>query len=120
MVQTVNVLLAYADLMLSLERPADALPLLERALEMGLRLAPGESLAHLETRATIGHCLARLGRFAEAEPLLVESYAAMLEHLEPGAPLARTTLADVIALYGDWGKPDEAALWRARARTTGG
>jgi tRNA A-37 threonylcarbamoyl transferase component Bud32 len=53
------------------------------------------------------------GRFAEAEPLLLDGYAALLP---PGRWDARRRagLERIVELYEVWGKPDEAAGWRAR------
>jgi hypothetical protein len=58
-------------------------------------------------------CLVELGRYDEAEPLLLESYP----NLRP-LPDAdtRETLRYLVKLYDAWGKPEKAAEWRAKLR----
>ncbi|HEY7412544.1 MAG TPA: hypothetical protein VII13_17510, partial [Vicinamibacteria bacterium] len=67
-----------------------------------------------EARSLLGGCLTVLGRHAEAEPLLVESYP-ILERRR-GRDYRRTREAGqrVVALYESWGRPAEAARQRAR------
>jgi hypothetical protein len=62
--------------------------------------------------------------FAEAEPLLLQGYAGIKER-ESAIPLvSRVRLTEaverLVRLYDDWGKPDEAAKWRARLAPKGG
>lgn len=66
-------------------------------------------------RATLGHCLQRLGRHADAEPLLLEA-ARGFDAIPP--PLTGLRLPTVAAwleqLYLATGRSAEAAAWRAR------
>jgi tetratricopeptide (TPR) repeat protein len=68
-------------------------------------------------RSMLGGALAGQGRFAEAEPLLLEGYRDLKANephvwrlMKPRVPEAAERLE---ALYTAWGKPAEAAKWRA-------
>ena len=56
-------------------------------------------------------------RYAEAEPLLVAGYEGMGRQLPKIPPRFRGRLPEaadrLVDLYAAWGKPDEAARWRA-------
>jgi serine/threonine protein kinase/Tfp pilus assembly protein PilF len=59
-----------------------------------------------------GECLLALGRFEEAEPLLLESH----ERFETSTivPIERASILRMIVdLYDAWGKPEQAAAYRA-------
>jgi tetratricopeptide (TPR) repeat protein len=60
----------------------------------------------------LGEALRRLGRFAAAEPLLIESFETLSRRPDPQRTLAAERLA---ALYRDWGRPQQAAEYLARA-----
>ncbi|MEZ4589375.1 MAG: serine/threonine-protein kinase [Gemmatimonadales bacterium] len=99
-------------------RYREALTLLEDAMPMweaGLR--PGHGLL-FKTRALIGDCLAKLGRFGAAERELKPAYEALVEHEGPGHSETRRAKAFLAALYRDWGKPALAARYEDSA--TGG
>lgn len=60
----------------------------------------------------LGEALAGQGRYAEAEPLLVEGYEKMAPP-KSAVSRKREALERVIKLYETWGKPEEAARYRA-------
>jgi hypothetical protein len=65
-------------------------------------------------RATMGYCLARQQRFAEAEPLLLQAQR-VLNTFSTTALTVRTALVDMlVSLYRSWGRPADAAAWSAR------
>jgi hypothetical protein len=60
----------------------------------------------------VGAALSGLGRFDEAEPLLLGSYEALAT--EKGAAIYREDARRrLIGLYEAWNKPDSAAKFRA-------
>jgi hypothetical protein len=67
-------------------------------------------------RLALGECLARLGRYSEAEPLLLESLAALTALQREGQQLEKADRArhSVIELYEKWGRPLEAEQYRVR------
>jgi serine/threonine-protein kinase len=72
-------------------------------------------------KATLGSCLTAMGRFAEAERLLLESYTAL--HAGPGPEdrYTRDALGRLVTLYEAWGKADRAEQYRrSRGSPSGG
>jgi hypothetical protein len=58
-------------------------------------------------------------KFAEAEPLLSESYATLKTVQSDQSPLTRETMRRLVTLHQSWGKPDEAARYQpALSRTS--
>ncbi len=56
-----------------------------------------------------GETLLLLGRFAEAEPLLLESHRVFLATRGRGHPMTRKAAARLADLYRAWGRPERAA-----------
>ena len=71
---------------------------------------------HLIARAenALGESIARQGRFAEAEPLLVGSVNRISEAYSPKHARTIEALTRIADLYTSWGKPELAATWRGR------
>ena len=63
-----------------------------------------------------GECLSALGRFEEASPVLQASYETMAAQRGPTDRYVREALERIEGLYAAWGKPEEAAAHRARAK----
>src|SRR5262249_36094716 len=76
----------------------------------------------LAAQVNLGDSYCQAGRFADAEPLLVQAYDGMRERAakalleEPGCLI--TTLERLMHLYEAWGKPDKAAKWRKELEKT--
>lgn len=66
-----------------------------------------------EARSLLGACLAAQGRYAEAEPLLVDSYVIM--ERKRGKRYRRTpqALGRIVTFYESWKRPQDAARYRA-------
>ena len=61
-------------------------------------------------RAKLGQCLGEAGKFEEAETVMLEAVEICEENgLDPEG-----AIADLIDLYDQWGKPDQAEVWRTR------
>ena len=67
----------------------------------------------------LGECLLARGRFAEAEPLLLQSTPPLLTALKTNRVKAADIARKVERLYASWGKPDEAEPWRLKALDLG-
>ena len=65
-------------------------------------------------QGNFGRCLTELGRFDEAESLLVPAYQGLRDSLGPQHQLTHKTLGRVITLYESWGKPDKITQYRAK------
>lgn len=102
-------------ILLSLERAEEAKPVLDEAVRIQtVALREG----HWETamsRAAVGACLAAARKFDEAEPLLTEGYAAVSEARGVDAWLSRFLAQQVVSMYENWGKPNEAAKYRGHS-----
>jgi serine/threonine protein kinase len=61
-----------------------------------------------------GACLTGLGKYADAEPLLLEAEMRLRTAVHTIAGLYRTTVEQLIALYEKWGRPAQAAEWRKK------
>ncbi len=65
-------------------------------------------------RSVLGFCLTRERRFAEAESVLLQSEAALRALATPATPYWKATVAWLVSLYEQWGKNEQASLWRTR------
>jgi tetratricopeptide (TPR) repeat protein len=95
---------------------AEAEPLLREALKICEGKQP-QKWARFWCQALLGASLAGQKHYAEAEPLLRAGYEG-LKARQPVIPVPhRTWLTEavegLVQLYDAWGKPDEAARWRA-------
>ncbi len=88
----------------------------EEALRI-LRLEPEKNAIEIGRYQSIfGERLTSAGRYEEAEPLVLEGFE-VLAPGDRGAKFSRPALLRIIALYEAWGKPEQAAEWRARLAT---
>jgi serine/threonine-protein kinase len=93
--------------------PRSAEPLLREAVEIRRRERAGHWRT-AEAESALGACLAALGRYGEAEPLLVGSYPVLLAELGAGEPRVESARRRVIELYDAWGRPQEGLRFRRR------
>jgi eukaryotic-like serine/threonine-protein kinase len=93
---------------------AAARPLLARALEVRTRALPEGDWRIAATKSLLGESLTRLGRYREAEPLLLEGHRGLKGAHGPEGEQARASVLRLIALYDAWGRPDEGARYRTR------
>jgi hypothetical protein len=101
---------------------AEAEPLARQALQ-GLRQRPDGAAYVPLAEGMLGQCLRAQKRYEEAEKLLLASHQRIARLTGPDAPqLLGGAVASLVQLYEAWGKPKEAALWKARlpARPAGG
>jgi hypothetical protein len=66
-----------------------------------------------DAKGTLGECLGAQGRYAEAEPLLVESYEVLKTSQVPGSFRIKEASSRLVRLYDAWHKPEQAAQYRA-------
>lgn len=76
------------------------------------RIANAESI--------LGACLAGLGRYREAEALLLASYPIVRDQTAASTTYNRDLLARIVALYESWNRPEQAAEYRALWLAAGG
>jgi tetratricopeptide (TPR) repeat protein len=110
----VNALRQLAAARIAQSRPRDALPALREALAVSSRLKPPPQPADLaDTKARLGACLAALGQFDEAEPLLVDGCAVLRE--VRGATDRRTVevIRAIVDLYRATGREQKAVEYES-------
>jgi non-specific serine/threonine protein kinase/serine/threonine-protein kinase len=112
---TLGDMVSLAELRIEQKKYGDAEPLLREALANYEKTAPG-SWPHLRSQVLLGSSLAAQGRFAEAEPLLVDGYNGMTGQTEQIPFEFRSTidrtLQQIVQMYEHWEKPEKAAAWR--------
>ncbi len=93
---------------------AEAETRLRECLEIRKRILPEGHWFIANTNSILGGAIAGQGRYQEAEPLLLESYSSLKDDHEALLARKREALKRLVELYEAWGKPDEAAMWRAK------
>ncbi|HEY0404845.1 MAG TPA: serine/threonine-protein kinase [Pyrinomonadaceae bacterium] len=86
---------------------------LREALRLRVESLPKEHFWIALANDALGECLTTQQRFTEAEPLLAESYAALNSRLGLQDPRTVEALRRLTRLYQAWGKPEQAAHYRA-------
>jgi tetratricopeptide (TPR) repeat protein len=94
------------------ENPSEAEPVLRECKEIRRKALDAENWLIANIDSLIGDCVRLRGQFAEAEPLLVDSYNALAK--AKGVPRDRLRQAGerIVKLYEAWGKKDLAEKWR--------
>jgi hypothetical protein len=69
-----------------------------------------------EARSLLGRCLGEMGRFEEAEPLLIEGYERIERKLGPRHRTTNQAIHRLIEFYEASGNPDAAARYRSEIR----
>jgi serine/threonine protein kinase/Flp pilus assembly protein TadD len=93
---------------------AEAEPHLRRLLAVRQKLHPAGHWRIAEASAALGQCLLRARRFQEAETLLGQGYEGLRDSKDAAPQATRTILNDLVALYEAWGRPADAARYRAQ------
>ena len=101
-------------ILVSQDRWAKAAPLLREAIAIREKRLPPRNWKTAKSRSLLGAALAGLGRFEQAEPLLLAGYEIITEDRGPRHRRTYQALQRIIFLYEKWGKPQEAAEYRAK------
>jgi Flp pilus assembly protein TadD len=64
-------------------------------------------------RGNLGQSLMLQNRHADAEPHLLAAYEGLKSSLGADHPRTQSAASDLVRLYDEWGKPDEAEKYRA-------
>jgi tetratricopeptide (TPR) repeat protein len=94
----------------------------ENALSMLEAIFPPSHPRVLDARGAYARCLTRAAQYARAEALLIASFEALggSAATNTANSPARRVAAGLADLYDAWRRPDDAALYRTLADTTGG
>ena len=96
---------------------ADAETMLRECLTIRARAIP-DDWSHFNTQSALGEAVMRQGRYAEAEPLVVQGYEGLNARKGVLPPAARPRLIEagdrLLRLYEAWGKPAKTRQWKAK------
>jgi serine/threonine protein kinase/Tfp pilus assembly protein PilF len=106
-------LLGLASLLIDGGRAAEAEGLLIECLKIRRDQLPRGDWRTALTENILGRCLTLQKRLVEAEPYLLQSYPVILASPAASAQYRRDALANVVGLYEAWGRPEQAARYRA-------
>jgi hypothetical protein len=87
--------------------------LVERATAIWRKEFPEDHWQIANTRSWLGVCLLNRGRYGEAEPILLTSYEQLGRQRGEHDEVTRRVRGFLVKLYEGWGKPEEAARFRA-------
>jgi serine/threonine-protein kinase len=104
-----------AKMRLQTGQPRRAEPYLREALDIKTRLLPKGNWMVAADEGLLGECLTMQKRYAEAEPLLVESHQSLKASRGDKHGLTQDALKRLVKLYEAWGKPEMAARFRQAA-----
>ncbi|MHC4090081.1 MAG: tetratricopeptide repeat protein [Planctomycetota bacterium] len=111
--------LIQAAIMLASEEEYElAEPLACEALAIRRRGLPEGHWQTAEARAVLAGCLTGLRRYQGAEPLLLEAHSEMKDNPQASEIQKREALDRLAKLYEAWGRPEQAAAWRAKLPTS--
>ncbi len=108
-----------ATLLIDRGKIEEAEPILRRCLEIRREALPEGHVLTAGASRLLGDILVGQERYAEAESLLVSSCSILDASSTVTTQRKRDAYESVIALYGAWGKPAEAAEWRSQLLKNG-
>ena len=73
----------------------------------------GPPMHRFGVKTLAGGSLEGLGRYREAEPLLLASFEWLSENMGVKSPMAQDALTNLIQVYQGWGKPEKAVQYEA-------
>jgi tetratricopeptide (TPR) repeat protein len=92
----------------------EAAALLRGCLAMRQKALPEGHWLIADTMSQLGGAIVGEGKFAQAEPLLLEGYAGIKDDRQVLPDLKRRAIKRIIRLYESWDKSDQASEWRKR------
>jgi tetratricopeptide (TPR) repeat protein len=112
-----------ASVQVDRRKPAEAEPLLREGLRIRTQapqIVPGRRRTFADddwsigaTKSLLGAALVLLGRYNEAETVLLDARNDLASHGRPQPGAMKTTLNRLVQLYVAWGKRDRAESYRA-------
>jgi tetratricopeptide (TPR) repeat protein len=112
-------LVTLSGLLRSQQRYAEAEPLVREALSIRQRVLP-KDWSTTNAKRVLAVLLIPQGKYEEAERLLLEANEEFKSNQPPPSQAARVrdALKATVDLYEKWGKPQQAAAWRAKLPAT--
>ncbi len=94
-------------------RPREGEGLLREAVRLRARSLPKGHFWLALADSALSACLTKQGRFAEAEPLLLQSYASLKLSQGPNNPRTKRARQRLIEFYEESHRPDKAERYRS-------
>lgn len=85
---------------------------LREAVKLRAENLPDKHFMAALSKGALGEFLTTQKRYAEAEPLLIDSYEGLKKSQAPNSPRIKTALLRLVTLYENWGRPDVANEYR--------
>jgi tetratricopeptide (TPR) repeat protein/predicted Ser/Thr protein kinase len=95
-------------------RIEDSIAIFEEIIPVCRRVFPERYYGNGFTIGFYARSLRGVGRFDEAEDAFLEARQIFQASFEPDHPIHEQITLDIIALYEQWDRPDQAEQWRAR------
>jgi serine/threonine-protein kinase len=83
---------------------------------LALRTSLGVPGLTIYPQRVLGTCLVRVGRYAEAESLLVDAHKKLMQGFGPEHQYTQGSTQDLVQLYQLWGKPEKAREYQVSAK----
>ena len=99
-----------------LGRYAEAEPVYRDTEQRKRRVLADDHDNTAKTRERLAEMYIRLHRYSEAEPLLLAAYEVFRKRLGEEHVETQRTIRATAQLYDEWGKPADAAAWRAKLK----
>ena len=97
------------------DRFDDSIAAADEAISIARQAVPEEHIMPIVFRANRAHCLAIMGRYAEAESDLQQSYRDLVDRFGAGHRRTQKVAAQLADLYAAWNRPADAAHWATAA-----
>ncbi len=112
---TAGTITSLGRLYMQLGKPRQAEPLLREALDRAARVRRWGDNGYrvARTRAVLGECLLQMERYDDAQNELLAAVERLEQQPGPRHRGVRPVIESLVTLYQAWGKPEEAAQWRA-------
>ena len=111
-------LLELGKVLIKIDDAQSAEPLLRECLSIrSSRHSSSDDWRTAHAESVLGECLTALGRYEEAEPLLLKSYLVIRTQKGETDVHTRDAARRIRALYDVWARPDKVAAWQARVQS---
>ncbi len=97
-----------------MDMTSEGAPLNEKVCELCNETMPEGHWFRGLAMVRYGVSLAGVGRFDEAQTIMLQGEAALEKALGPQTTRVNAAIRDIVRMYEKWGKADEANQWRAR------
>lgn len=114
--ETARTRLRVGQVLCHLERWEESERMLRKAIDELKEKPLSMALRTNEARRSLAQCLIRQQKFAQAEGVLLEAWHDAETRFKDGEEPSLVS-ASMLRVYEAWGKPDQAAQWRARQRS---